>query len=61
MEKSRVLRCLFEPVEIIRVLAEVDEAAAGIVGVRPGYDQDRIVGPTFNGPIREHLSILASS
>jgi len=38
----RVLRGLFEPVEVVGILAEIDEVAARIVGVGPGDDEDLI-------------------
>jgi hypothetical protein len=43
-----MLRGLFEPVEIVRILAKVDEVSAGIVGVRPRDNENRIVGSTFD-------------
>lgn len=60
VQKRRVLGGFFEPIEIVRVLAKIDEVAGGIVRVRPGDYEDRVVGTTFNRPLREHLFIVAS-
>jgi len=60
VQQMRVLRGLFEPVEVVGILAEIDEVAARIVGVGPGDDEDRVIVTTFNGPLREHLFMIPS-
>jgi hypothetical protein len=55
-----VLRCFFKPVEVVGVLAEINEVAARVVRVGPGDDEHRVIMTTFNGPLREHLFMIPS-
>lgn len=60
MQQRWVLRGLFEPVEIVRIFAKIDEVAGRLVRISPGNDEDRIISATFDGPFTEHLSILSA-
>ena len=56
LHQRRVVLGLGQMVEIVGILAQVDESSiAGTVRrVRPRHDKDRIVCGTFGGPFGEH-------
>jgi hypothetical protein len=60
VQQRWVLRWFFKPVEIVGVFAKVDEATRRVVGIAPGDNKNRIIGAAFNGPLTEHLFILAA-
>ena len=51
VKQRRMLRGLFQPVEIVGILAEVDEVAAWLVRVGPRHDENGIVVTAFHGPV----------
>jgi len=59
VHQGRVKLGLRQMVEIVRIFTQIDEMAVGIGRIGPGDDQYRIVRGAFNGPLAEHLFILA--
>jgi len=54
MEERRMLGRLGEMVKVVGILTEVDELDGRIVGIRPGNNENGIIGAALGGPVGEH-------
>lgn len=54
VQERRVLFGLRKVIEVVGVIAQIDEMDGGVVRVGPGDDEKGVVGATFGGPVRMH-------